>query len=350
MSHERRAERALRQVVAEVRAQAPPDLDWAALEARLPRAPIPAARRDGRGALLVAAAAVLALAGTAGLAWQRGAEVPPVASVKPQQPDAKRAADGDRFALGTTIAAQAEARTIEHPRIASWTLAPHSSATLLTLGDRVVLRLECGSLTARIVPSTLPETFAVEAADVRVAAHGTVFSVTLDDTGVAVSVEEGVVLVGPRSTPGAGKRLRGPSAERFTLRGAPETGRPSPAPPRAPHPHPVAAAAATSAGTPDAPSSAQEPSAEQKREALERVVSLASACFSERTSASNGVRVTAQTALSFRASPDGSVGSVRFDPPLAPNVQTCIDEGLGKLRVAASPEGLHGSRVVVFER
>jgi ferric-dicitrate binding protein FerR (iron transport regulator) len=349
----RRAERALRELVTEVRADAAPEPDWARLEARLPQTPVPAApRRGGVSRVLLAAAAVALVA--AGFAWQKSAEAPPVAALLPRQAPLTSATDGNQLAPGTTIAAQAEARTIDHPRLASWTLAPHSSATLVTRGDRVVVRLEAGSLTARIVPSTRPETFAVEAADVRVAAHGTVFSVTLHATAVAVSVEEGVVLVGPRSTPGIGKRLQGPSAERFTLLGAPEVAPVSPEPnrrtPRTGPPHVETPPAGVASAAASAASPVEEPSLERKREALEQVVALASACFSERTSASDGVRVTAHSALTLQTSPEGTVRSVRFDPPLAPNVQTCIDAGVTKLSVVTSPQGFQNSRVVVLER
>jgi hypothetical protein len=93
-----------------------------------------------------------------------------------------------------------------------------------------------------------------------------------------------------------------------------------------------------------------EPPAVLVAQATDRVAELASACFSERTSASDGVRVTAHTVLSFGTAPDGSVSFVRFDPPLAPNVQTCIDEGARKLEAAPTPRGFRGSRAVALER
>jgi hypothetical protein len=347
----KRAERALDQLLTEVRAAAPPDLDWAALETRLPTGPVPApGERSLRPRLLLAAAA-LAVVGLA-FAWSQNPESPEAVALEMRAELPSGPVNGDQLAAGTAVSTAAEGRTFEHPLRADWTLAPHSRATLVTSGDVVVVRLDSGSLTARIVPSTRPESFAVEAADVRVAAHGTVFSVTLGASAVAVAVEEGKVLVGPRATPGVGKLLASPASERFTLLGAlvgeerPErANRPAP---RVPHLPPELATSATP--HPSATGSTTAPTSEVIADAMGRVVALASACFSERTSASDGVRVTAHTVLSFVAAPDGAVTAIRFEPPLAPNVQACIEGGSTALRVAESPEGFSASRTVDLER
>jgi ferric-dicitrate binding protein FerR (iron transport regulator) len=345
----KRAERALDQLLTEVRSSAPPELDWAALEARLPSGPVPHARERSLRPALFLAAAALAVVGLA-FAWSRDAE-PPEAVAMEQRADLPIGpVNGDQLAPGTAVSTAADGRIVEHARRASWALAPHSRATVVTSGDVVLVRLDSGRLTASVVPSTRAETFVVEAADVRVAVHGTVFSVTLEESGVGVAVEEGKVLVGPRATPGVGNLLASPGAERFTLAGAlvpvdrPErVNRPAP---RAAHPITELSPSAvpSAAGAPPAPTP------ETIAEATGRVVALASTCFSERTSASDGVRVTAHTVLSFAAAPDGSVASIRFEPPLAPNVQECIEGGSAQLRVAQSPEGFRGSRTVDLER
>jgi hypothetical protein len=333
----------------EARNEAPPELDWAALEARLPEGPAPAPpARSLRPRLLLAAAAVTVV-GLA-FAWSRDADAPEAVASETRSEVESGPVNGDELAPGIAVSTASSARTVEHPLRATWTLAPHSRATLVTSQDVLVVRLERGSLTARIVPSTLPETFAVEAADVRVAAHGTVFSVTLHASGVAVEVEEGKVLVGPRATPGVGKLLASPAAERFTLLGALAEAVPAerasrPAP-RLAHP----AAEVPAAPAPSASGGPAAPAPESIAEATASVVALASACFDERTSPSDGVRVTAHTAMSFAAAPDGSVATIRFEPPLAPNVQACIDAGKKQLSVAASPEGFRGARVVDLER
>jgi ferric-dicitrate binding protein FerR (iron transport regulator) len=346
----KRAERALQQILRETRTHGPPNLDWDRLERRLPSGPVehPPVESSRWGTRLVLAAAALALfAGVlTSLSFRASTTTPPGAAAVAEAP--RGPARGELLLQGASVSTLAEARTIEHPGRASWTLAPHGQAKLVTNGDVVVVRLERGRLTARIVPSTRPETFAVETADVRVAAHGTVFSVTLDRGAVAVSVEEGSVLVGPRAKPGVGELLAGPSAGRFTLSGEPVTterkgaaARPAPR-----HGHPTVEAPVAVFGQVEA----NEPPAERVAEATDRVAELASACFSERTSASDGVRVTAHTVLAFGTAPDGSVSFVRFDPPLAPNVQTCIDEGAKKLKAAPSPRGFRGSRAVALER
>jgi ferric-dicitrate binding protein FerR (iron transport regulator) len=346
----KRAERALQQLVRETRAQAAPELDWDRLEARLPDEPVPqklAPERSRLGMRLALWAAAFALT-TSALVWIRVGESPRVTADAPDTAElASGPTRGDLLVPGASVTTLAEPRTIEHPERASWTLAPHSHATLVTKGELVVVRLERGSITARIVPSSRPESFAVETADVRVAAHGTVFRVTLDGGAVAVSVEEGSVLVGPRATPGIGKLLAGPSAERFSLSGAPvaEPRRVTAARPAQRVEQPSAEATPTSSV-----GAAEPPSPEQIALATDRVVELASACFSKRTAASDGVRVTAHTVLSFITAPDGSVTSIQLDPPLAPNVQSCIEEGSAKLRAAPSERGFQGTRVVDLER
>ena len=343
----KQAERALRQVVTEVRSQPTPELDWAALEARLPRGPVHTTPRQGsRAGWVLAAAGCALLLGAFG--WSRHEAPKAPVATRPSISAPSAAGNGDELAIGTAIATQDEARTLEHEKRARWTLGPHSSATLVTRGERLVVRLERGTLEAHIVPSTRPETFAVEAADVRVAAHGTVFRVALEDAAVAVSVEEGKVLVGPRVTPGVGQLLAGPSAGRFTLQGTPSEEKPTNVPAR-----PAARSGHVGAEAPAPLSSAngaERATPEEVDGALSRVAELAARCFSERTSASDGVRVTAHTALTFHAAPDGTITAVHFDPPLAPNVQACIDEGASALAVAVTGRGFQGSRVVDLER
>ncbi|HEY3498793.1 MAG TPA: FecR domain-containing protein [Polyangiaceae bacterium] len=344
----KQAERALRQLVTEVRSEPTPELDWAALEARLPSGPVTETpRKLPRARILLAAAGIALVAGALGL---RGGDTPAPVALPADSRLPGGPSNGDTLALGTTIVTQAEARTVEHAGHARWKLHPHGSAKLVTRGDRVIVRLESGTLEAHIVPSTRPETFAVEAADVRVAAHGTVFHVALEAGAVAVSVVEGTVLVGPRATPGVGKLLSGPSAGRFTLAGKPAEEKPASPPSRTvtrgfhPGNEPATPGSASPAG------SAEPATPQAVEQALSRVVELASRCFSERTSASDGVRVTAHTALTFQAAPDGAIRSIHFDPPLAPNVQACIDQGARAIEAARSSGGLSGSRVVDLER
>jgi len=346
----RRRERALRRILVEVRAEAPPELDWAELEASLPEGPpVPEARASAwRPRLLLAAAALAVVAGA--FAWSRGAESPEAIAMVERAEAPSGPLKGDQLAPGTAVATVGEGRTVEHLLRASWTLAPHSRATLVTSGDVVLVRLEQGSLTARIVPSPRKESFVVEAADVRVAVHGTVFTVSLDERAVGVAVEEGKVLVGPRATPGIGKLVASPASERFTLLGTPVAAeRAEPATRsalRAPHPSVEPSSPASSASAPPL----GQPTPEQLNQATARVVELASTCFSQRTIASDGVRVTAHTVLSYRATPAGSIEAIQFEPPLAPNVQACIDAGTEKLSVVPSAEGFRGSRVVDLER
>jgi len=199
------------------------------------------------------------------------------------------------------------------------------------------------------VPRTAPEPFAVEAANVRVAAHGTVFEVSLAGEGVGVNVSEGRVLVGPRAQPGVGKLLRSPALEQFSLGGEPIE-KPAEKPPERVLKKP--AGTDLTRQTPAMPESnepEQTTTAEIER-IMDDVVALTASCFRERTGASNGVKVTANTALTLRTTREGALSQVAFEPPLAPSVQTCVNAGAPALHGAPTRAGFSATRLVAFER
>jgi len=289
--------------------------------------------------------------------------------------------NGDALAPGAHIVAGELAQTVVHAGHARWTLTPHSEATLLANGDIVTIRLDRGSVTSRVTKSSRTETFAVEAADVRVAAHGTEFVVSLGADGVSVSVTEGSVLVGPREEPGTGQLLISPSAKRYTLVGQPfeddrglealgahpthakaaATEEPT-ASSSATVPVPGArlaldAAAKKAAAAPTADENVEEqdqrpidPSPEGLERATASVMRLTQACFRERTIAGEGVRVMAQTSITFRTLPQGGVNRVVFEPPLSPAVQACVNAGMSAIQTEATRNGFQVSRTVDLER
>lgn len=343
----RRAERVLDEVTRELRSSPSPELDWAAIESRLPKTPAP----DGKPhfpttRLLLSAAAFAAVA--AALSF-RFAPAEPPATVVSHQPAPVTAGpvNGDALSPGAVVSTTNEPKSVEHPRRATWTLSPGSRATIVEKRGRLVVRLEQGSLLAHVVPSTAPETFAVEAADVRVAAHGTVFEVSLSHGGVGVDVTEGRVLVGPRAQPGTGKLLQSPAIQRFSLGGEPL---PKPLPkPRERVLKPQLAPELTPPALPESNEPAQPPAEEVER-IVNEVVALTSSCFRQRTVASDGVKVTAHTSLTLRTTREGSVSEVAFDPPLAPSVQACVNAGAPALHAAPTRAGFGATRAVDFER
>jgi hypothetical protein len=83
---------------------------------------------------------------------------------------------------------------------------------------------------------------------------------------------------------------------------------------------------------------------------VSQVFDLGSTCFQSRTSTANGVRVSANTSVTLRALPNGRVELAALEPPLAPPVQSCFTEGIGKLSIAPSQNGIQIVRRMELER
>src|SRR4051794_24875883 len=226
-----RVERALVEVTREARSEQLPYVDWAAIEDQLPMTrvhTVPPRPFNLRPWLLAASFAAAGVALGLGLALRQ--PEPQAAAVTHSnaqttaataKPKTNQDINGDALQPGAHVVATDLPQTVVHAGHARWTLASHSEGTLLANGDIVTIRLDRGSVTSRVTKSSRTETFAVEAADVRVAAHGTEFVVSLGADGVSVSVTEGSVLVGPREEPGTGQLLISPKANRYSLAGAP---------------------------------------------------------------------------------------------------------------------------------
>lgn len=348
----RRAERVLDELTRELRSSPSPELDWAAIESRLPRTPAPDGKpRFPTTRLFLSAAAFGVLAAALSFRITAGERPVPAVGERPL-PVAAGPLNGDSLQPGTAVHAKGEPKSVEHRARATWTLSPGSRASIVQRGDRLVVRLHHGSLRVNVVPSTARETFAVEAADVRVAAHGTVFEVAIAAEGVGVDVSEGRVLVGPRGTPGIGKLLQSPSVQRFSLIGellekpAPKT--PERVPEEQVTPEPAEPEPAAHV-TPEAEAS-EQPSAADGERIMKDVIALTSSCFRQRTVASDGVEVTAHTALTVHTAGEGAIASVRFDPPLAPSVEACVSSALPELRTVPTRAGFSVTRAVDFER
>jgi hypothetical protein len=344
----RRLSRALR----DAREESVPDLDWEAMEERL-RALEPMEDRAGRRMeakrlgkpLAVLAAATVAAAAAFGLLLGRPT-APKVAS--PVAEYVAPASDSESPPEREVFDAKAGDVSVVREGRASFTLARGGLAEMRDTDGVLTVYLDRGKLSASVEPSSKKESFVVEAAEVRVAVHGTKFSVARARDRVSVAVSEGVVLVGPGSTPGSGKLLSAPSRADFTpageVLGAP---RKVPAAERAP----VLASGETP--VPSAIPSEMPPIAERSIADVEVLVSglftAANRCFRERESA-DGLRVTAQTSATFTISDAGRVTNLTFDPPLAPSVQNCIAADANALAVGSATRDISVTRRLELSR
>lgn len=371
-------ERALDRLILELREQDAPKLDWERVEARLLREPKAQQQAVGMSFLqrlrlpaagLLAVAAVVAVVVTRRL--KVNSHVPaPVARVSSEP------LNGDQLALGTHVTAGDQPLVVEHAGRARWTLEPHASASLAVSGQFLTLRLESGALSAQVVPSPQPETFAVEVGGTRVAVHGTAFRVERAGDRVLVAVSEGTVAVeaaGAHAAPAFLLRrdsrgnfgLDGPSgnvegnasavvsdsgaqSHREVAAGAAAVQAHSPTPiahasSHAPTSHPAAAP------VPAAPQLPVQPSISEIETGVSSALELMNRCFHDQTKAS-GSRVSASTGLTLSVTGDGAVRSVTFAPPLAPAVEDCAVNGLRSLTFARSAEGVTFTRVFELSR
>src|SRR5204862_6781864 len=83
----------------------------------------------------------------------------------------------------------------------TWTLDSNSKAHIEQIGPLVAVSLDQGALTASVVRSPRPESFAVRVEHTRVAVRGTAFRVVRLENSVRVEVSEGTVGVGPLAGP-----------------------------------------------------------------------------------------------------------------------------------------------------
>jgi hypothetical protein len=391
--------RALRLVTDEARAEPVPELAWDDVERRLlerisrrqpPRWAVPTRPASVLPRLLgfVAAAAAVTLLLTAGGRAPAAVVVPAPERVVdvaalPLVPgssdrDLGALATGDVFESGDAPVTFFQAGSVR------WTLAAGSRARIASAGVGGighVVTLERGAIRAEVVPRAasegLVEAFAVEAAGTRVAVHGTLFTVAREADAVLVDVEHGAVAVGPTGHAGVttGRLLVGPARASFSLDGGrsarfvPRDGAPVAAVLAAPADDRVAAAGraevtpldpprATAAGPglhPGRPSAgasthgpvvaAPAPAGDETRAAASpaneaQVGARVNRCIADRQHArTDGVVVSVSSTLEVTLRDDGSVQSLRFDPPVRADLQECAQSIWGS-RFAASQRTL----------
>ncbi|MSP24566.1 MAG: hypothetical protein EXR75_05260, partial [Myxococcales bacterium] len=209
------AARALNRLVGEALVATPPDLDWQCIEARLlagieaERVAIAPKPRGSFGAAVsfIAVAAAIVLLVTSGRGPSPTAIPSPTRLIDVATLPSVEHGDGGRAQLasalgpGAAIETGAVAERLVLPGVAAFTLAPNSRVVIRAVAIPYVLELERGEVTASVVPRHDPdhvvEAFVVESGGVRVAVHGTVFSVRRSGEKIEVYVSEGVVTVGP---------------------------------------------------------------------------------------------------------------------------------------------------------
>jgi ferric-dicitrate binding protein FerR (iron transport regulator) len=367
--------RLMRKLTNEMRDEAVPDLDWDRLEAALlpqiereaaARRRLLAARQSRWSSVALFAAAAAAVV----LFTSTTARQPDTTSARPEavapvvpftdvsaEPDALPKYSVRDLAPNTLVTSDDEPMQFTLPGVATWTLEPHSRVVVdsVTLPHRVTLQQ--GSIVAEVVPressNELIEAFVVEAGTTRVAVHGTVFSVELLSDRVNVEVTHGSVTVGPSGHRGAttGRVLVSPAHAAFSLhqgrfiaslpaRAAavaahePSAGGPAKRAIDAPHeahepaPTPVAptalvtdprvtgeAKAAEPPATPETPTSPRPLTVNEAR-------AMVTACLEAAMRSADGTMVTVGSEVSATLDAEGKVASVRFSPPLRPDLQT----------------------------
>jgi FecR protein len=354
-------EAALRRLVREARAEKVPDLDWSGVEERVVRAARRSTPSEPMRWRYPAAWGALAVAATV-MVWlvSRRAEVavrpPPPAIIEATEPLRE---NGEKLPLGTRVAAREREVSVDHPRRGTWTLAPESSAVLAERGERITVRLERGSLLAEVVPNPKLETFVVEAAGTRVAVHGTVFRVSLENGRVIVQVREGTVAVGPQGSvptfflkaPAHGDFApdgRSGSIDGRPL-GASEERRAEPLK-LAPRKDSATAPLRSAGPAVESPEVPPEPSINDIEAGIAPIVDAASSCFREHTTSAEGVQITVRTALSLKVAASGAVSDVDFQPPLSPDVEECAAARIAQVTFAPSRQGANVTRMLELKR
>lgn len=352
---------AYERALADVKQSVPEDLDWKRVEsrllARIDREPARAPSRHGHwlgigvAAGMASAAAVMVLVMSLRDTSEPTVDAPVLAVDSAALANATPV-DSDTLTEGRRFVAGAEGTTVKQPGLAEWWLTPGSSAEVKALDPAVVIQLQEGTLHAQVVPSAAPESFVVEVGGLRVAVHGTVFSVTRDGDEAFVRVTEGVVSVG-RSGQAPTTLLRAPASAHFTATGARA----------AVHRQRRANVSVADAGVvPPAASIAEEPDAsaelplpkEPTFESVERGLAAAEAglhgCLHEHAAHTGSVKLSLRTRVTLKVDADGTVDEYRFVPPLAPAMHACIDRRFDDVRFSPSEVGALVIRDLEIER
>lgn len=361
----------LTRLVEDARSESPPSMDWDTVERALMQRvmqermmpPRKAASRPAWVWAAAVAAGVAAGAGGFALKNPHREKDQTVAT----RPLLRTTIDGSKLQPGAVIQSNADPVTVEHPGRATWVLDPRSMAHLESAGDVITVALDTGALNARVVKVPRPESFVVCAERARIAVHGTAFRVERLGSEVRVKVDEGILAVGPVGSPGF--EVPAPGSVVLTLdglrkdeggeRAAVGAERAGSAPGE--HESPKGEAPGTSsdehpqgrspAGTAaESARSRPPPTASDPGPVAQRAVAAVKACFAAQTVDESDLKISASTTLSLHVLPSGKVVEARFEPPLAPGVQQCVEAALGRVRFPESPKGLSIQRNIDLGR
>jgi hypothetical protein len=284
----------------------------------------------------------------------------------------RRAAVGATLKLGDVIEARGAQATVGRTGKLTLIVESGSTATVTHVQGAFVLALSQGAVEAQVVPVAVGEAFAVDVGQSRVAAHGTHLRVSRAGRDVAVDLNEGSVSVGasPRVGSTWGALVTAPAHAEFTTDDAQGTLRVTHDPSTVRAPAAVGSTAqrrsTTASSTPAVPgpskseaqvtqppspstlraeprlaanpSAASQPTIEPNADDI--VASAVRACMAERLHA-DGVSVVVSTTLHLQLNDDGSVHSGRFEPPVAPDVNTCAAQSIYKTRFT------HGGAAII---
>ena len=252
--------------------------------------------------------------------------------------------------------------TIDRPGKLTLVIEKGSRATVTHVAGALVVALEHGAVEAQVVPVPHGEAFAVDVGTSRVAVHGTHLRVARDGAHVAVDLNEGVISLGdaPRVGSTFGQLITAPAHAEFSA-GEPEaTLALSHDPSRVRAPVSLRASTvtesrvATPAASPVLVAARPEPSESGERESLvvapprpqmpapaahpaedlhpaATIAAAVRSCLAGRAGADN-VTVVVSTTLRLELAADGTVQSARFDPPVAPDVNSCAAGSIYRVR------------------
>lgn len=276
--------------------------------------------------------------------------------------DGRPTSVGATVRIGDVIDARGAQVTLGRPGKLTLVVERGSSATVTHVQGALVVALARGAVEAQVLPVASGEALAVDVGPSRVAIHGTHLRVARMGQLVVMDLNEGVVSLGeaPRVGSTLGAVVAAPAHAEFIAADAQGTLRVTHDPAEVRPPVAVSATPQFKSGSgatvpPPAPPRTESHDAtppgtsraEQRSTTIgsgvswmpppadpnaQTVVSTAvRTCLAERLHADD-IAVVVSTTLYLQLRDDGSVRSARFDPPVAPEVNTCAAQSIFKAR------------------
>lgn len=256
---------------------------------------------------------------------------------------------------GQTLETRGGIATFEAPGRSYWLLESGTAVEVSragALGGAIVLALEVGAVEAQVTPVAAGEAFAVDVDSVRVAVHGTHLRVARAERNgarITVDLTEGTILVGapPKAGTTLGHQIVAPAHVEFltsdlegTLQVSHEASRvraavdpasigqasdsralvASDPPPESPPVTSLPTSVDATSGP--GPRGTMPPIAKPLR-ATESIALAVRACADQTLHGGTG-SVTISSVLTVDLRPDGGPRFATFEPPLAPDLQTCV--------------------------